>query len=195
MSDPEDDFGRTAPGDEAPNGPDRRAPEFISIGRIARAHGVLGEVQIEVHTDFPEERFALGTSVWLGRDDGDPPTPATIRSVRPHRDRLLVIFEGHSGREAAEHLRGLYVLAPADSAHELPDDEYYAHELIGLVVVTLDSGVVGEVTGLLETGASDVLRVRGEREFLVPMSRAIVVEVDLDAGRIVIDPPAGLIDG
>ena len=183
-----------APGDGAQDGSQRRAPGFISLGRIARPHGVHGEVQVEVHTDFPEERFVPGRTVALGMDDGGDPVSATIKTVRPHRHRLLLTFEGYSGREAADRLRGLYVLAPSVTAHDLPEDEFYAHEIIGLVAVTVDGETVGEVVGLLETGATDVLRVAGSREFLIPMSRSIVIEVDLDGGRVVIDPPAGLID-
>ncbi len=193
MADTTDETAENAPGDEAPVGPDRRAPKFISVGRIARPHGVLGEVQVDVYTDFPEDRFAPGTSVWIGRDEGDEPVSASISFVRPHRDRLLVTFEGHAGREAAERLRGLYVLAPSSSAHQLAEDEFYAHQLIGLDVVTRDGDQVGEVTGLFDTGATDVLRIMGERELMVPLSRTIVVEVDLDGGKIIIDPPDGLI--
>lgn len=194
MPDRVDRAEERAPGGGSLPGSDRRAPDFIAIGRIARAHGVLGEVQVEVYTDFPEERFAPGAQVWIGADDGDDPQATTVESVRPHRDRLLVTLAGVADRESAERLRGLYVLAPGATAHALPDDEFYAHELVGLAVFTLDGAKVGEVVGILETGGTDVLRVVGDGpERLVPMSRAIVVSIDVPGGRIVIDPPAGLV--
>jgi len=175
-------------------------PAYLSTGRIARAHGIDGEVQVDVLTDFPEERFAPGAIVHIGQPDDGTLAEAEILSVREHRHRLIVAFDIASDRAAAERLAGSYVLVAAAEALELGEDEYYAHELVGLRVVSVAGEALGEVVGIMETGAADLLRVRaereggGQREWLVPMNREIVVDIDLTEGVITIEPLPGLLD-
>ena len=165
----------------------------LVVGRVVRAHGIGGEVSVDVRTDSPDLRFAPGST--LETDPADR-GPLTVTRCRWHSGRLLVGFEGVGDRTAAEALRG--TLLVADSATSPPggDDEYWDHELAGLTVVTMGGEVVGQVEDVVHPPGSDVLVVRrpdGE-ELLVPFVKAIVPVVDLAGGRVVIDPPDGLLE-
>jgi 16S rRNA processing protein RimM len=167
----------------------------IAIGQIGRAHGIRGEVTMVVRTDDPDTRFAPGTTLIT-----EPPDrgPLTVAAIRWHSGRLLVTFEGVHDRNAAEDLRGtLLVLDSAQIPAPDDPDEFYDHQLIGLGVVTAAGDAVGEVTDVLHHG-QDLLVVRRDhgpaREALIPFVSAIVTDVDVQAGRLVIDPPPGLLD-
>jgi 16S rRNA processing protein RimM len=164
---------------------------LLVVGRVGRAHGVRGEVSVEVRTDDPDARFAPGSS--LATENAGP---LTVETVRAHSGRLLVRFAGIEDRTAAETLRGLLLLVDSADIPPVEDpDEFYDHELIGLTAVTADGTSLGEVVDVEHPG-QDVLVVRrtsGE-DALVPFVGAIVTSVDVPAGRIVLDPPPGLLD-
>ena len=166
----------------------------LVVGRIARAHGIAGEVAVEVRTDSPEVRFADGASV-----DTDPPErgPLTVRRTRWHSGRLLVSFEGVADRTAAEALRGTLLVADSMTSPRGDDpDEFWDHDLEGLVAVTVTGTVLGEVEQVTHPPGADLLVIRAANgsELLVPFVRAIVPEVDLAGRRIVVDPPPGLLE-
>lgn len=165
----------------------------VTVGRVGRAHGVRGYVVVGVRTDEPESRFAVGS-----RLDTDPPAvgPLTVAAARWHSGELLVRFEGVADRTAAEGLRGTWLRVDSSSLAPLPDpDEFRDTDLIGLSVAVADGTPVGEVTDVLHHG-QDLLAVRrGDgAEILVPFVKAIVTDVDVAAGTLVIDPPPGLLD-
>lgn len=173
-------------------------PEYVAVGAIRRPHGLNGEVQVEVLTDFPEERFHPGATVHLGGDDparGDGPALATIATVRPHDRLLLVRFGDVTERDGAAALRGRTIYVPAADVVPLDDeDSYYPHDLIGASVVTTDGAPVGRVVDLMNAGAGDILVVRGERQVLVPMIGDVIHAIDVGAGRIEIVAVPGLLD-
>lgn len=173
-------------------------PAFIAVGMVRRPHGLNGEVQVEVLTDFPEERFRKGATVYLGGDDparGEAPAPVTVASMRTHDRRLLVRFGAVTERDGAAALNGRTVYVPAADVVPLDDDDsYYPHELIGASVVTTDGAPVGRVVDLMNAGASDILVVRGERQVLVPMIGDVIHAIDVQAGRIEIVAVPGLLD-
>jgi 16S rRNA processing protein RimM len=167
----------------------------IAVGQIARAHGIRGDVIVVVRTDDPDVRFVPGTTLAT-----EPPDrgPLTVAATRWHSGRLIVTFEGVGDRNAAEDLRGT-VLVLDSSEIPAPDDpdEFYDHQLIGLGVVTAAGDAVGEVTDVLHHGQDLLVVRRGPgtgAETLVPFVSAIVTDVDVVAGRLVIDPPPGLLD-
>jgi len=163
------------------------------VGRIGRAHGVRGEVRIDVLTDFPE-RFTPGATLYIGPEQGDAPEPSTILSVRPHQDRLLVCFDAATDRTTAEALTGLFVFIPSAEARPQEPDSFYVYELIGLAVQTDAGRALGSVAELIETGSADVLVIRGPSgDVLVPMIGDVIQSIDVDAGRIVITPLPGLL--
>ncbi|GAB2616117.1 ribosome maturation factor RimM [Streptomyces capparidis] len=166
----------------------------LVVGRIGRAHGIKGEVTVEVRTDEPELRLAPGAVLAT-----DPPStgPLTIASGRVHSGRLLLRFEGVHDRTAAEGLRNTLLIAEVDP-DELPEDpeEFYDHQLIDLDVVTADGTEVGRIESIAHLPYQDLLIVRRPdgREALIPFVAEIVPEIDLEAQRAVVTPPPGLLD-
>jgi 16S rRNA processing protein RimM len=174
----------------------------VVVGRIGRAHGVLGEVSVELRTDEPERRFVdgavLGTRPPQGTAPHGPgrPTSLTVRRTRWHRSRLLVTFAELSDRTAAEAVRGLTLVTDVDTA-DVPEDpdEFYDHQLVGLTMVTTDGSSVGEVTEVVHGAGQDLLGVRtGDgREVLVPFVSALVTLVDLSGGLVEVADRPGLL--
>jgi 16S rRNA processing protein RimM len=169
----------------------------VVVGRIGKPHGIRGEVTVEVRTDEPDRRFAVGTTVRALRPSGGAaPWPAlTVSAARWHQTTLLLRFEELGDRSAAESARGLLLHAtvPADETPEDPD-EFYDHQLVGLTAENLDGAPLGEVTAVLH-GAQDLLQVRTPdgRDALVPFVAALVPEVDLPGRRVVVADRPGLV--
>jgi len=166
--------------------------QTIIVGVIGRAHGVRGEVAVELRTDEPERRFAPGQV--LGEEGGS--RIFTVRSVRDHSGHLLVKFAEVVDRSSAEAVRGTLLVASVEP-DEQPDEpeEFYDRQLIGLKVTRPDGIEVGTVGSVLHLPAQDVLEIEtatGTR--LVPFVAALVPEVDLNAGRLTVIDVAGLLD-
>jgi tRNA (guanine37-N1)-methyltransferase len=168
----------------------------LVVGRIGRPHGIRGDVTVDVRTDDPELRFAAG-SVLQTEPAADG--PLTVVAARRHSGRLLVSFAGIEDRDQADELRGLLLLVDSDELEEASDpDEFRDFELIGLAVLTTAGEPVGKVADVLHHG-QDLLVIAGDgdrsgAEILVPFVAPLVPEVDVAAGRLVIDPPPGLLD-
>ena len=165
----------------------------LVVGRIARAHGIGGEVSVEVRTDAPDERFALDVTL---QTDPAHLGPLTVRRFRWHSGRLLVAFDGVADRAAAETLRGVLLVVDSATSPETDEDEYWDHELTGLSVVSAADEPVGVIDGVLHPPGPVLLVVRRPdgAEALIPFVRDIVPVVDLAAQRVVVDPPEGLFD-
>jgi 16S rRNA processing protein RimM len=166
----------------------------LVVARIGRAHGIKGEVTVEVRTDEPELRLGPGAVLTT---DPAPVGPLTIETGRVHSGRLLLRFEGVRDRTAAEALRNTLLIADVDPG-ELPEgeDEYYDHQLMDLDVVTVDGTEVGRITEISHLASQDLFVVERAdgSEVLIPFVQEIVTEIDLEEQRAVIDPPPGLID-
>ncbi|ANW17843.1 ribosome maturation factor RimM [Streptomyces clavuligerus] len=166
----------------------------LVVGRIGRAHGVKGEVSVEVRTDEPELRLGPGAVLLT-----DPPArgPLTIETGRVHSGRLLLRFAGVRDRNGAEALRETLLIADVDpEASPEGDDEYYDHQLIDLDVVTVDGTEVGRITEISHLPSQDLFIVERPdgTEVMIPFVTEIVTSIDLEEQRAVIDPPPGLID-
>jgi 16S rRNA processing protein RimM len=161
------------------------------VGQIGRPHGIRGEVTVQVRTDFPDQRFVPGVHL-----SGDTGGTLTVETVRPHKGVLLVRFAGIADREAAAELCGRILSVDVAELSDLDDpDEFYDHQLEGLTAVGLDGVALGTVREVVHAPANDLLVLdTGHSEVLVPFVRAIVPEVNLAAGQVVLDPPAGLLD-
>jgi 16S rRNA processing protein RimM len=171
----------------------------VVVGRIGRPHGVRGEVTVELRTDEPDRRFTDGAVLTVRTAPGRPPAEhatLTVASTRWHQERLLVRFEELDGRDSAERARDwlLEVLVPTD-ATPAEDDEYYDFQIVGLQVVTEDGAPAGTVKAVLHPGAQDLLVVarEGQEDALVPFVSALVPEVDLAGGRVVVADRPGLL--
>ncbi|MEU4670636.1 ribosome maturation factor RimM [Amycolatopsis sp. NPDC023774] len=167
----------------------------VVVGRIAKAHGIRGELAVDVRTDSPEERFAVGAVVTTQLRDGSK-RDLTIAAAREHSGRLLVRFEQVLTRDVAETLRGALLLIDTAALPPTSDpDEFYDHELAGLSAELADGTVVGKVVEVVHSPAGELLELDvAGREVLVPFVRAIVPAVDVAGGRVVLDPPEGLLD-
>jgi len=174
--------------------------DALLVARIGKPHGLHGEVTVQLHTDDPDARFAPGAVLATQAAPGSGvPRTLTVATTRVHRGIWLIGFEQIPDRTGAESLRGTQLfLDAADLTSEQDDDSegWYEDELVGLAVVATDGTVVGEVAGLETRAVQDliVVRLAGGGEALVPFVEAIVPEVDVEGGRVVIDPPAGLLD-
>ncbi|MCB8903690.1 MULTISPECIES: ribosome maturation factor RimM [unclassified Streptomyces] len=166
----------------------------LVVARIGRAHGIKGEVTVEVRTDEPELRLGPGAVL---RTDPASAGPLTIETGRVHSGRLLLRFEGVRDRNAAEALRNILLIAEVDPT-EMPEeeDEYYDHQLMDLDVVLADGTEIGRITEISHLPSQDLFIVEcpDGTELMIPFVESIVTEIDLEEQRAVIDPPPGLID-
>ena len=157
----------------SPNG----EPLYLSVGFLRRPHGVLGEIVMDLHTDFPE-RMKVGRKLFVGEEY----KPMTLTNVRPHQLGLLVKFENIETPEDAGKLRNQWVYIKAKDAPPLPEGKIYQYELIGFKVVDENDNLLGELVEILETGANDVYVVKDDsgKEILLPNIPSVIL--DLDAG-------------
>ena len=170
--------------------------DLLLVGRVAKAHGIAGELAVDIHTDEPDERFAPG-AVLTARLRDRSVRPVTVSTVRAHSGRLLIRFDEVPDRTAAETMRGAQLLVDAADLPPSDDpDAFYDHELEGLAVQLPDGTAIGTVVEIARAPAGELLVVKKEdgTEALVPFVRAIVPSVDVKGGRVVIDPPEGLLD-
>ncbi len=167
---------------------------LLTVARIGRAHGLRGELALDLRTDDPVARLAAGAVLPTEPADRGP---LTVVRTREQQGRWYVTFAEVPDRTAAEALRGVELVVDVDDADASDDDEdaWYPHELAGLRAEHVDGRVLGEVVGLEHLPAQDALVLRepdGART-LVPFVRAIVPVVDVPGGRVVLDPPGGLL--
>jgi 16S rRNA processing protein RimM len=154
-------------------------PAFLAVGKLRHAHGVHGEMLMEVWTDFPE-RLQPGIALYLANGSSQ----LFMTRKRQHGEGLLVTFEGYTSPEQLSQLRNQVLFVPIEDRPPLAQGEYYHHQLIGMLVMSDTGKPIGIVAEILETGASDVLVVRskGGPDVLVPMVSSFIRSVDL-AGR------------
>jgi 16S rRNA processing protein RimM len=172
-----------------------QAPARMVVGRVIRPHGLRGELVVEILSDAPE-RFGPGVELAAGDPESSQPLrQLEVSAARLHQGRMLLTFEGVEDRDAADPLRGSLLSIPAEAARELADDEFWRHQLVGLDVVDQHGDHRGVVSDVLPGAAHDLLEVRrpDDRKVLVPAVAALV-EVELDAGRLVVQALPGLLD-
>jgi len=163
------------------------------VGSIARSHGRRGQVIVNPDTDFAEERFRPGAELFVER--GGSLVALTVTTVRFQQGRPILGLQGIDSMDAAAELAGLELRIPADRLAELPDGTFYRHDLVGCRVETAAGvavGTVKEVEGTMQSSRLVLETLQGD--VLVPLATEICPAIDVAAKRIVIDPPAGLID-
>lgn len=184
-----------------PNGqtpvPSRDPRTQLRVGRLVKAHGLKGALKVELYTDDPDGRFAPGSTFTLQVPESSPwhGKPLTVREFRWMNSHPVAFFEGVDDRSAAEGLvRAILWVDQDPETAPTEDNAWYDHQLTGLDVVR-DGDVVGRVVRVDHLPAQDLLVVKAEeREVLVPFVQAIVPEVDIAAGRVVVTPPPGLFE-
>ncbi|MGD2057556.1 MAG: ribosome maturation factor RimM [Anaerolineales bacterium] len=167
----------------------RQPPEHLVVGRVVRPHGVRGTLVVEPDSKVIES-LQPGSVVFIGDYD----RAFEILNFRPHRKRFLITLEGIDDRDQAEQFRDLDVKLSYQDSEPLQEHEYYYWQILGLRVENEAGGILGEVVNILETGANDVYIVRsgsGE-EILLPAIEDVILDVDLDAGRMLVHLLPGL---
>jgi 16S rRNA processing protein RimM len=178
--------------------PPKSAKTQLRVGRLVKAHGLKGALKLELYTDDPEGRFTPGASFTLQVPESSPwhGKPLTVREFRWMNSHPVAFFEGVDDRSAAEELVRA-ILWVDQHPEDIPteDDAWYDHQLVGLDVVR-GGEVVGRIIRVDHFPAQDLLivRVGGDREILVPFVKALVPEVDVAGGRVIVTPPAGLFE-
>jgi len=176
--------------------PDKQPePRYLAIGRIMRPHGVHGELRAEILTDYPDHVQTLARhrrTLYVG------PTHRhlTLTGVRFHQDAMLLTFKECTTRDEADALRGALVEIPVEDAVPLEEGEYYHYQLIGIHVMTEDGEMLGDIVEVFTLpGANDVYVIHGPRgEILIPAIEDVVIELNVEAGRVIIRPLPGLLD-
>ncbi|WP_409426568.1 ribosome maturation factor RimM [Mycobacterium sp. SMC-11] len=168
----------------------------LTVGRVVKAHGIRGELVVDVRTDDPELRFAPGATLHA-RKSGAPQRDYVVEAARPHGARLLVRLVGVVDRDGADAVRGsVFVVDSAELPPITEPDTYYDHQLEGLRVRTVAGEEIGSVTEVLHTAAGELLAIKRTdgRELLVPFIAAFVPSVSLAEGTVLIEPPDGLLE-
>lgn len=168
--------------------------DYILVGRVIKPHGLRGEVLVRSLSENPL-RFAAGSDLLLG-PDAEAAQPVTVEGSRDHKGGLLVFFEGYYSADEAEGLRNWLVFVKSDELGDLEeDDAYWEHQVVGLEVFHRDGRRLGRVSEIFSRPAQDLWSIdTGSGEVLFPAAKELVVSVELDAGRVVIDPPDGLFE-
>lgn len=173
--------------------------EFLLVGRVRKAHGIRGELVVELLTDAPGAVYAPGRRLFAGTADGglDPRGETlVVKQASPFKGGLIVHFEGIEDRTQAELWRERYILAPAADVPPPAEDEIYLHELIGMRMTFADGEPLGDVVAYYELPQGIVLEVKRGKgaTVLIPFSEQVVNEVDENARLIRVTPPEGLLD-
>lgn len=167
-------------------------PDTFVVARVGKPHGLRGEVTVQVHTDEPERRFVPGAAF---ATEPEGAGPLELTSVRVHQGVYLLGFVGHTDRNAAEALRGTRLLV-TEADEPADEDAWREEDLQGMEAVLTDGSSVGEVVALHLRDIQDLLQIRTPdgRDLLVPFVEELVPEIDEGAGRVVLDPPPGLLE-
>ena len=171
--------------------------DALTVARVRRAHGLTGEILVHAETDDGAEIFTTDRHLAV-RSTGRLPAPldgVTVLESRPHRGGFLLKLREVGDRRSAEALRGAELLLERDELRPLEEDEYFLHELVGLEVVDEERGSLGPIVDVYDAAAQVLaaLRIDG-REHLFPVRRETVRKVDMEAGRIEVRLPSGLLD-
>jgi 16S rRNA processing protein RimM len=166
--------------------------DLVAVARIVKPRGTKGELACEVLTDFPE-RFEGLKEVTAVLPDGGR-RELTIDEHWFHQNRLVLKLAGIDSMDDAETLRDTEICVNESEAVELEDGEFFDWQLEGCEVVTVDGQEIGRITEVMRPGGTEILVVKGDKEYLIPFAESICTEVDVEAKKIVIDPPEGLLE-
>ena len=169
--------------------------KWFNVGTIVNTHGIKGELRVISKTDFADERYKKGNSLFLFMSDKDEPIELIVQSHRVHKNFDLLTFEGFDDVNQVEKFKGGKLKVSENQLGSLAKDEYYFHEIIGCLVVTEQGEEIGVVKEILTPGANDVWVVKGKggKEHLIPYIEDVVKEIDVQAKSIVITPLEGLL--
>jgi len=170
--------------------------KWFNVGKIVNTHGIRGEVRVISRTDFPEERYKKGNTLYIFMEKSKEPIEVIVKSHRVHKSFDLLSFEGYDNINLVEKFKGAMLKVPESQLGELNEGEYYFHEIIGCTVVTEEGETVGTVSEILTPGANDVWVVKRDngKEVLIPYIEDVVKKVDVERKTITIRPMKGLLE-
>lgn len=170
--------------------------DFYNVGKIVNTQGLRGEVRVISKTDFAEERYKKGQALYLFQEGSKSPIKLIIKSHRKHKNFDIVSFEGHPSINDIEKYRDGILKIRAEQQHELEENEFYYHEIVGLQVIDENNEELGKIKEILSPGANDVWviqRLKG-KDVLIPYIESVVKTIDLENGVVHVEIPEGLID-
>ena len=169
--------------------------EYLNVGKIVNTQGLKGEVRIISQTDFPELRYKKGSVLTLFQEK-KAPIELTIKTHRKHKNFDIVTFEDHFSINDVEKYRDGILRVSKDELKDLPGDEFYYHEIIGLTVIDENDEELGKIKEILSPGANDVWVVQRpkKKDVLIPYIESVVQSIDLEKGIVRVEIPEGLID-
>lgn len=171
--------------------------EYLNVGKIVNTQGIKGEVRVISQTDFPEERYKKGNTLYLFQEGKDV-VELTITSHRKHKNFDIVSFDNHPTINDVEKYRDGILKVRKEDTGELEENAFYYHEIIGCEVVDETGETLGSVKEILSPGANDVWVIKhkepGKKDILIPYIESVVLEVNVDNKKIIVDIPEGLID-
>jgi 16S rRNA processing protein RimM len=164
------------------------------VAKIGRPHGVQGAAKVYPYGESLAAQ-AVGSKIFLQSDSKSELSELTIASLRPQQRMLVVEFKELTSRDDVLEISGAEILLSEDRLPPPAEGEYYHYQLIGLIVETLQGSRIGTLSGIIETGGADVYSIDfGGKEILIPAVDGVIVEIDLELGKIIVDPPEGLMD-
>lgn len=166
--------------------------EWATIGKVVALFGIRGELKVLLLTDIPNRFAGLG-AVYAGPDH----TRRLIQSIRPYKGEMIVLkLEGIDDANTAESLRDQNLAIPVSELAQLPPDSYYQHDILGLMVITLDGQKLGSIVDIIVTGSNDVYVIKAPdgSQVLIPAIKDVIKQVDLIRRTMYIDPLPGLLD-
>ena len=168
---------------------------WFNVGKLVNTHGIQGEVRVISRTDFPDERYKKGKSLFLFMPSTKEPLELVIKSHRPHKNFDLLTFEGYDNVNQVEMMKNGILKVPDSQRGTLKEGEYYFQDIIGCVVFTIDGDQIGKVTEILTPGANDVWVIKSGtgKEILIPYIEDVVKRVDIKEKIVFIEPMEGLL--
>jgi 16S rRNA processing protein RimM len=170
--------------------------KWFNVGKIVNTHGIRGEVRVISRTDFANERYKIGNTLYIFMENANAPIEVKVASHRVHKSFDLLSFEGYDNINLVEKFKGAMIKIPESQLQPLDEGEYYFHEIIGCTVITEEGETIGEVKEILTPGANDVWVVKRKngKDVLIPYIDDIVKAVDVAEKKITIHPMEGLLE-
>ncbi|MEC1547041.1 ribosome maturation factor RimM [Bacillus rugosus] len=169
---------------------------WFNVGKIVNTHGIKGEVRVISKTDFAEERYKPGNTLYLFIDGRNEPVEVTVNTHRLHKQFHLLQFKERPSLNDVEELKNAIIKVPEEDLGELNEGEFYFHEIIGCEVFTEDGELIGKIKEILTPGANDVWVIgrKGKKDALIPYIESVVKHIDVSGKKIEIELMEGLID-
>lgn len=171
--------------------------EELTVGKLVNTHGIRGEIKVLSHTDFPEVRYAKGKKLLIVPADGSARIEVTVESAREHKGMFIIKLKEYNNINDVEKYKGSLITVPSTDLVDLPENEYYFHQIVGCEVYTDEdeSKPLGTIKEILQPGANDVWVVKPAKgqDILIPVIDDVVLHVDIEAKRIVVHLMEGLL--